>query len=355
MQRRRLAACWFFSEGQMEMPTPPNRPALTHHEIIRLVEPFARQGRRVDLAASDRAERRIAFKPREGPGSVAGSAPWRETLTLDCRSPGHFVLQRTLVPPDGPAATLCASGPDPGPLLARIEAIAAEHHFEAGPGWTLARSYDTDLPRKARVPAGATPPPLVLTRAELRAGGLTLVLINKLPDLRGVAADLVLAPTSAAVPLPDLPEDLLAVQGWDWARLVRDKQGWTSRLRLRGPVLRRSRTAEAALPRVGAHLARVMAAPPASYHDAHRLARWGVVLRRGIPSLMAILMVAGAMLLPRWVDPVNSGAWMALHYLPIGLLAVAFSLQELARFEIPPWPRRSAAARWMGDAPERAI
>ncbi len=323
-----------------------SQPALTHHEIVRLVEPFVREGRQVDLAACDRAGRRIAFQPRERPGATPDAPPWRESLMLDCRSRGHFVLVRTMSPSTGPAATLSASGPDPGPLLARIDAVPPEQHFGAGAGWTVSRSYDTDLPRKARVPSGAATPPLVLTRAELCAGGLTLVLINKLPDLRGVAADLVLTPNSSAAPLPDLPEDLLAVQGWDWARLVRDKQGWTSKLRLRGPVLRRSRTAEAMLPRVGAHLAHVMAAPPGQFHDEHRLARWGVVLRRGIPSIVAILMMVGAMLLPRWVDPADSGAWMALHYLPIGLLAVAFSLQELAQFEIPPWPRRSAAARW---------
>ena len=47
-------------------------------------------------------------------------------------------------------------------------------------------------------------------------------------------------------------------------------------------------------------------------------------------------------------DRSNTGMYLALHYLPIALLAVAFSLQELPRFEIPPLPRRSAAPRW-GD------
>ncbi len=178
---------------------------------------------------------------------------------------------------------------------------------------------------------------------------LTLTLVVKLPGLRSVAADLTLSP--APGPRPDLPEDLLAVLGWDWARLVRGKDGWTSKLRLRGPVLRRSRTAEAALDRAGAHLARVMAEPPAAFHDRHRLARWGVVLRRGIPSLTALAMVVGALLLPRLTDPSNSGLWMALHYVPIGLLALSFSLQELAQFEIPPWPRRSRAGQWRADGP----
>ena len=48
--------------------------------------------------------------------------------------------------------------------------------------------------------------------------------------------------------------------------------------------------------------------------------------------------------------PSNAGLWMALHYVPIGLLAAAFSLQELPQLEIPPWPRRARAERWTEDA-----
>ena len=46
------------------------------------------------------------------------------------------------------------------------------------------------------------------------------------------------------------------------------------------------------------------------------------------------------------VDPQPGPA--AAPPLPKDLLAVAFSLQELPRFEIPPLPRRSATPRW-GD------
>jgi hypothetical protein len=191
---------------------------------------------------------------------------------------------------------------------------------------------------------------LVLARAELQAGGMTLAMVLRLPGLRSVAADLTLSASAGAQPgpaaEPPLPEDLLAVLGWDWARLVRDKQGWTSKLRLRGPVLRRSRTAEQELDRAGAHLAHVLGGPPGRFHDEHRLARWGVVLRRGLPSITALGMVAGALLLAFVGDRSNTGMYLALHYLPIALLAVAFSLQELPRFEIPPLPRRSAAPSW---------
>ena len=39
------------------------RHPLTHHEILGLIEPFTRRGLHVDLAASNRIERRLLFKP----------------------------------------------------------------------------------------------------------------------------------------------------------------------------------------------------------------------------------------------------------------------------------------------------
>ncbi|HYN61763.1 MAG TPA: hypothetical protein VET87_19840 [Rubrivivax sp.] len=319
-------------------------PPLTHHEIVGLVEPFARQGRHVDLGATDRASRRIVFKPRDVPAEPSGAPAWRETLELDCRSEGRFVLLRTLVGPGGASASLLANGPEPGALQARIDAVPPARHFSVGAAYLVTRSYDTALPSGVRAGRETGAATLVLTHAQLQVDGLMLALAIKLPGLRSVAADLTLATAPGLG--PELPEDLLAVLGWDWARLIRTKEGWSSKLRLRGAVLRRSRTAEAALERAGAHLARVLAEPPEKFHDRHRLARWGVVARRGIPSLTALSMVVGALLLPRLTDPANSGLWMALHYAPIGLLALSFSLQELPQFEIPPWPRRSRAERW---------
>ncbi len=309
-------------------------PPLTHHEIVRLVEPFVRQGRHVDLGATDRVARRIAFRPRE---RATDMGVLRETLELEARGAGDFVLRRTLAPADGPAARLQASGAEPAALLERIDAVAPARHFSAGGGYRVVRSYDA-------LPHGGEASALALTEAQLCVDGLTLTLVIALPRQRSVAADLSLAP--AGDQALELPEDLLAVLGWDWARLVATDTGWKSKLRLRGAVLRRSRTAEAALERAGAHLVQVLAEPPAAFHDRHRWARWGVVLRRGIPSLTALGMVGGALALPYLTDPSNSGLWMALHYVPIAVLALSFKLQELPRFEIPPWPRRSRAPAW---------
>ncbi len=332
-----------------------NLPPLTHHDIVRLVEPFARQGWLVDLAASDRVARHIHFRPRDVPADAHGAPACGEQLVLECVSVTFFCLRRTLTPAGGAAATVGASGRDPADLLARAMAVPVTQLFSAGAGWRVARSYDTEMPRNVSLPRAApTTPPLVLTRAELQAGGLALSLLIKLPNLRSVAAELTLSAAGGTSPqpnsLPAVPEDLLAVLGWDWARLVRNKQGWSSKLRLRGAVLRRSRTAEQALDRAGAHLAHVLGGLPGRFHDEHVLARWGVVLRRGLPSITAISMVLGALLLTQMEDPSHTGMFLALHYMPIALLALAFSLQELPQFEIPPLPRRSRAASWFdGD------
>jgi hypothetical protein len=75
-----------------------------------------------------------------------------------------------------------------------------------------------------------------------------------------------------------------------------------------------------------------------------------VVLRRAIPSLTAIGLILAVLLLPHLSIDQDPGFWLALHYLPIGVLALSFCLQELPRFEIPPWPRPSRATRWCEPA-----
>ena len=53
---------------------------LTHHEILRLIEPFTRRGRHVDLSATDRIERRIVFKPVVHGGEMPACAGACEIL-----------------------------------------------------------------------------------------------------------------------------------------------------------------------------------------------------------------------------------------------------------------------------------
>lgn len=237
-------------------------------------------------------------------------------------------------------------GTDPGALLAQVDAVPAARQFAAGPGWCIARSHDL------RPTADAGAPVLSFNHGEARLDGLLLRL--SVMNVKHVAGDLVLQPAPGT--RLALPEDVLAVIGWNWARLVPDAhggtggQGWTSKLRLRGQGARRSDRAEQALTQAARHLATVLAMPPAQYHSRWLGARWGVVLRRSIPSLTALGLIAGAVLLPRFTDEGMQGMWMVLHYVPIALLALSFTLQELARFELPPLPRRLRQSRWRHDS-----
>ena len=61
---------------------------LTHHEIMSLVAPFARSGRHVDLAASDRPQRRLAFKLVEHAAVVDG-LPADATIVFHCHRGGR--------------------------------------------------------------------------------------------------------------------------------------------------------------------------------------------------------------------------------------------------------------------------
>jgi len=310
------------------MPTQP----LTHHDILGLVEPFARGGRQVDLAASNRLERRLVFKPVEHAADAPGTGPLKEVFHLDSFGTGTFRLTRTLTHPSGLQATLEALGPQPAVLLTQVDAVPPQRHFRTGPGFVIARSY--------AIQTTAGP---VLRRGVVQAeGGLNLTMT--VSAVRGVSADIVLAQSTPGEALA-LPEDLLAVLGWDWARLIRKPGNWSSKLRLRGGAARRTASAEAALDVAAAHLAQTLAEPPSRFHDRHVVARRGVVFRRAIPLMTPVLLVITVLALPRF-DVDSSPLWVLLYHVPTVCILLSFRLQELPQFEIPPWPRRSEAPSW---------
>ncbi|WP_119292228.1 hypothetical protein [Azohydromonas sediminis] len=77
-------------------------PLLTHHAVVALVEPFARGGRHVDLAACERRERRLLFKP---PATAGDAGAPNETLRLEVLERGAYRLTRMLERRDGAPAT----------------------------------------------------------------------------------------------------------------------------------------------------------------------------------------------------------------------------------------------------------
>lgn len=312
-------------------------PPLTHHEILGLVGPFARAGRQVDLGATQRQERRIAFRPLDHP-ATDGLPALRESLLLESFGTGTCRLTRTLARlDDGLRATVQVLGPDPELLYEQVQSVPASRQFSHGEGYAIARSYQLTA-TSAAVPSVD----VVLERAEVRLDGLRLGM--SLSPVKGVAAELLLEPASAES--WDLPQDLLAVLGWNWARMVESREGWRSKLRLRGGAARRTTGAERALEQVARHLALTLAEPPARFHERWRGARWRVALRRALPLLTVVGSMIAAPLLPR--EPIlrKPGLVTLLFQIPIALIALSFAVQEMAQFEIPPLPRRSAAKSW---------
>ena len=143
-----------------------------------------------------------------------------------------------------------------------------------------------------------------------------------------------------------LPDDLLAVLGWDWARLITTGSGWRTRLRLRGGGAARSEDAQRKLDLAVRHLAQTLAEPPALFHDKQRGARWRVVVRRSMPLLGAVLLMVGAALMARLELAPESILRMLIFHSPPLVLVLFFCMNELPRVEIPPLPRRLHGSSW---------
>jgi hypothetical protein len=315
---------------------------LTHHDILGLAEPFSRGGRQVDLAASDRSQRQLAFKPTFHADAGPQAPALSETLLLEVLDSGNFRLTRTLTHASGLQAQLRAVGPQQGRLLADVDAVPPPSQFRFMPA--AADRAACAVAISLRLEPGAGPPAArsAVTQGRVELDGLALTMA--VSAVRGIAAEVRLE--GAVVACNDLPQDLLAVQGWNWTRLARDARGWHSRVRLRGKEPLRSERALSRLDEVAAHLARTLAEAPAQYHPRHRRARWGVVLRRGIPMLTLVLLAVGLWGVSRLAVGNETGAWVLLLHVPTAMLAIGFSLQEMAQFEIPPLPRPLAASAW---------
>src|SRR5512145_2414720 len=105
---------------------------LSHHEIMALAAPFARSGRQVDLAGSDRMARQLVFRPRP----LAEDAALAERLRLeDGERTAHRLVREIALPGGAPGelrAELRADGDDPAELLALIDAVPPAAQWRRG-------------------------------------------------------------------------------------------------------------------------------------------------------------------------------------------------------------------------------
>ncbi len=329
---------------------------LTHHEILGLLAPFTRRGRHVDLAASDRSQRRLAFRRVEracatATATATATAPLRESLELENPDPERYRLTRILELANGLTARLQAEGADLEALLADIEQIPSERQLQGTPEVMTAVSHrlETRAPAGGRSGGGASgmerPPGerLIFAGASARVADLHLRLDE--PTRLGLRVDVHVE--SAGGETLALPEDLFAVLGRAWAPLEREHEGrWRGSLRLRTREPARSRLAEMQWSLGVRHLAATLAEPPRRFHERFAAARWVVVLRRSLPLLACIGLIAGAASVPRLHLAESSGWRMLIFNAPPILMMLFFCLRELPRFEIPPVPRASRAGRW---------
>ncbi|MFB1486783.1 MULTISPECIES: hypothetical protein [unclassified Thiocapsa] len=314
---------------------------LTHHEIFTLVEPFTRRGRHVDLAASDRIERRLLFKSFDHGEDKVELKGVREILLLENPKPDKFRLTRTLCHPDDLEADLVVEGPDPGDLLDRIESIDPRRHFREKSRYRIARSYRLESTTGGAVDA-TTPTRLLLTRGAAQVEGLTLTM--KAQTGRGMPAELELHAEDGDTIA--LPEDMLAVIGWDWRRLNRVKTCWKSTLRLRGKEPDRSRDAEVKLARTVEHLAETLRESPAHYHERLVAARWHVAFRRALPLLIGLGLIFGAPAIQFLELSEESLIRMLIFHSPPLLMVLFFTMKEMPRIEIPPFPKPLNTSAW---------
>lgn len=341
---------------------PPGPPPLTHHEILRLAEPFSRAGHGVDMPASDRSARRLVFRARalaadgEAPALreqlllYAGDAAWpqlqRQLLAADAAAASGSGGQASA--PAGGLASLQAEGAAPAELLAWVQALPPARQWQQAGGVRVALGHKLQAP-----PRGQTEPVLTLLRASARVAGLAVVMT--VSRVKNVPAELELRPDSGGHAAPvSLPEDLLAVLGLDWSRLSRHSGGWRASLRLRGDGSARGLDAEAKFRRSIEHLVQVLGAAPAAFHAQFRAARWRVALRRAFPLLVCLGLIGGAAAVPLLELGPGSVFRMLIFNAPPLLLVWLFAMRELPRIELPPLPRALPANAWAAAPPALA-
>jgi hypothetical protein len=303
-------------------PAPIAAPCLTHHQILDLVAPFASQGYRLDLAGSDRLQRRLRFQPCDAADS-------RESLLLDSPAEGCFRLTRSLEIDGALVATLQCEGKEPATLLQSLQSAAAQQQFLRADGYLIVWHRHVRRDGAAALcGAEALLPNLTMTLTAPRAGtGRATV------EIRPHAGRL------------NLPDDLFAVLGRQWSTLQCEGRVWRLTLRLSyGDAARE-------FERGVRHLQRVLAEPPPHFHQRHRLARWAVSASRSmlLAAWMTLaLLVAAAP--PLWLG--QASVWpLLLSVIPLALLWGSYQFAELPRLRWPRRPRPPQANRWLEPQP----
>jgi hypothetical protein len=388
--------------------TAPKQP-LTHHEILRLMAPFAERGLHADMAASQREARVLALQAQE----IAADAEYPLALTVQLRleaaasgsASGKHRLVREVRDATGLSASLSVDGTDLGRLLQQLDSVPVRRHFAVHAGLPVARSYvlepaSTALSQRAgagarrvaqsvggrlwlaaraaadrllgeRLPflrrrspaaapeatADASPPVAEASLIDSADGPLRAILTEantrvgpihvnlKADRFNGMPAELKLTPDAGCK--LKLPEDFIAVIGWHYRPLRQIVSYWRSSIRVATQEPARTADIEVKLRETVEHLAATLAAPPAEFHPRHAGARWRVTYQRAVPILVLLGFMAASPGI-RWLDMAdNSILKMLIFHAPPFMLVGFFLMREMPRFEIPPLPRALTQRAWV--------
>lgn len=310
--------------------------------------PFSRRGLKLDLAASDRLQRLLAFEPRDHPAVMVDGAvtlpPLHETLHLDLADPKRPALVRELLGPDGLSARLELTGGEPDALLGRLAEVPASRQWRCDRAAAVAMHHWLDV---GDVGAGSGLTALRLREATARLAGVTLQL--RMTSVGGYPAELELTPDDGRTLA--LPTDLLAVLGRAWSRLSAAQRSWRGHVAVRGDGKHRTRHAEDLMARAVAHLQQTLHEPPPRFHARHWRARWGVSLRELGPMALGIGVVALAFGLRGDGDGESPSSMLALmaNVAPPLLMMLFFVRREMPYIGLPRVPRRPAPDAWPAD------
>jgi hypothetical protein len=344
------------SESGSETPGPI---PLSHHAILELVAPFTRLGHHLDLPGSDRAARRLRFKPTQHANQPLPGGSLTSTLILEQPADDHFRLQRLVTDAAGLVSTLEIEGADPGLLLEQVEAIEVGRQLVAVDGAHVARSYRLQPVAADQQPSGQGPDQtrdeqpeqqrahwrLQIERAEARVDGVQLSLNAKTG--RKMPADFELRADDER--RLRVPADLLAVLGWEWRPMRQFGKTWRGSVRVAAAEPQRTADVEAKLAQAVSHLQRILRSDPGDFHARWQSARWRVTFQRAIPMLVGVGLLGTAPLIQLLSLETSSLARMFIFHAPPMLLIGIFMMRELPVIEIPPMPRRLIGRDWIVD------